>query len=229
MPFSLQIKISNKLYLRNPEESELGRKIIMHSIRLIHEIGYEAFTFKKLALYIETTEAGIYRYFENKHRLLFYLVDWYWNWLEYLVIFHTHNVSSAEQKLKSIIRILADQVVDDVNTSYVDEQLLYEIVIREGAKVYLTRHVTDDQEFELFKPYEDLCSRISQVILEYNPSYRFPKSLSSTIIEMAHFQQFFMRNLPALTDVDNFNTENLIYNFIENLVFSSVNNKDSRA
>ena len=47
------------------------------------EIGFESFTFKKLAAKIESTEASVYRYFENKHKLLIYLVSWYWNWVEY--------------------------------------------------------------------------------------------------------------------------------------------------
>lgn len=40
---------------------------------MIYKTGYEAFTFKKLAEDIGTTEAGIYRYFENKYKLLVYL------------------------------------------------------------------------------------------------------------------------------------------------------------
>ncbi|MGZ5010791.1 MAG: TetR/AcrR family transcriptional regulator, partial [Methylobacter sp.] len=65
--------MNDKLFLRDPEQSELGKKIILHSIQLIHKNGFEAFTFKKLAEAIGTTEAGIYRYFENKHRLLIYI------------------------------------------------------------------------------------------------------------------------------------------------------------
>jgi AcrR family transcriptional regulator len=219
---SLQVNINRRLFLRNPEKSDLGKKIIQHSIELIHEIGYEAFTFKKLAILIETTEAGIYRYFENKHRLLFYLVDWYWNWLEYQVAFHTQNIKPAELKIKKLIEILSKQVEDDIKTDHVDEKLLYEIVVKEGAKVYLTHHVNDDKEFELFKPYEDLCSRIAQLILAYNQTYPFPRSLSSTIVEMAHFQHFFAKNLPALTDIEQSKDKNLVSNFIEHLVFSTL-------
>ena len=58
MEINLTIKLNEKLYLRNPEESELGKKILHHSIVLIEQIGFEAFTFKKLALEIGTTEAG---------------------------------------------------------------------------------------------------------------------------------------------------------------------------
>lgn len=222
MELSSAIKMNEKLFLRNPKDSALGKRILQHSIILIHQIGYEAFTFKKLANMIETTEAGIYRYFENKHRLLLYIVDWYWNWLEYQVSLQTKDVTDAKEKIRTVIGILSAPVVDDVKTSYVDEQLLYEIVEKEGAKVYLTRHVVNDQEFDLFKPYEDLCVRIADIISEYNPNYRFPRSLSSTLIEMAHFQKFFLQNLPALTDIGSSKDENLVYHFLENLIFSSL-------
>ena len=66
MELQLQIKMNEKLFVRNPEQTELGRKIIQFSIQLIQENGFESFTFKKLAEEIGSTEAGIYRYFENK-------------------------------------------------------------------------------------------------------------------------------------------------------------------
>ena len=47
---------------RDPQETELGRKIIEFSIILIEKIGFEAFTFKKLANEIGSTEKSIYRY-----------------------------------------------------------------------------------------------------------------------------------------------------------------------
>ena len=49
MKLQLQIKMNEALFLRNPEQSELGKKIITHSIQLIYKNGFEAFTFKKLA------------------------------------------------------------------------------------------------------------------------------------------------------------------------------------
>ncbi|HEY0668656.1 MAG TPA: TetR/AcrR family transcriptional regulator, partial [Sphingobacteriaceae bacterium] len=100
MELSLKFNINPKLFLRNPEESDLGRKIIQHGIILVHKIGFELFTFKKLAKEVGSTEAGIYRYFENKHRLLLYIVDWYWSWQEYRLIFQTNNIDNAEEKLR---------------------------------------------------------------------------------------------------------------------------------
>ncbi|NOU43407.1 MAG: TetR/AcrR family transcriptional regulator [Methyloglobulus sp.] len=225
MEIELQIKMNEKLFLKNPEQSELGRKIIMHSIEMIHQHGFEAFTFKKLAETIGTTEAGVYRYFENKHRLLIYIVAWYWTWLEYQVTYRTNNISDPVVKLKMIIQLLATTVEDDLSTSYVDESLLHQIIITEGSKTYLTRRVTEDNKDRLFKPYKDLCAHIADIILECNPAYAYPKSLASTIIEMAHFQNFFMNNLPSLTDFGRDKDAYQIINFLEDLVFNSVTAK----
>jgi len=222
MEIQLQIKMNEKLFLRDPEQSELGKKIILHSIQLIHLNGFEAFTFKKLAEAIRTTEAGIYRYFENKHRLLIYLTAWYWSWLEYRVTFQTNNINDPVVKLKMVIKLLATTVEDDVSISYVDENLLYQIIITEGTKAYLTKRVSEDNKDHLFKPYKDLCAVIGKMILDCNPRYKYPKSLASTIIEMAHFQNFFMNNLPSLTDFGKNKDEMEIVRFLEDLVFSSL-------
>lgn len=222
MEIQLQVRMNEKLFIRDPEQTELGRKILFHGIRLIHKNGFETFTFRKLAETIGTTEAGIYRYFENKHRLLIYITAWYWHWLEYRVVFKSSNISNPEKKLKSVIRLLATTVKDDVKTSYVNESILHQIIIAEGSKVYLTKHVSEDNKDQLFKPYKDLCAKIGQIILECNPKYKYPKSLSSTIIEMAHFQNFFMHNLPSLTDFGKEKDEEKIVRFLEELVFSSM-------
>jgi Bacterial regulatory proteins, tetR family len=222
MELQLQIKMNEKLFLRNPEQSELGKKIIQHSIQLIHKTGFEAFNFKKLAEDIGTTEAGIYRYFENKHRLLIYIVAWYWVWVEYRISFQTNNIADPVKKLKKIIQLLATTVEDDIKTSHVNENILHQIIIAEGSKVYLTRHVSEDNRDQLFKPYKDLCAKIGDVILECNPKYKYPKSLTSTIIEIAHFQNFFMNNLPSLTDFGKEKDELKIVAFLEDLVFSSI-------
>ncbi|MDP3008467.1 MAG: TetR/AcrR family transcriptional regulator [Methylococcales bacterium] len=214
--------MNEKLFLKNPEQTELGKKIIQHSIRLIYDNGFEALTFKKLAGDIGTTEAGIYRYFENKHRLLIYIVAWYWSWLQYRVSVHTNNIYDPVIKLKKVIQLLATTVDDEIKTSYVDETILYQIIITEGSKTYLTKKVSEDNKDRLFKPYKDLCAVIATIISACNPNYLYPKSLASTLIEMAHFQAFFMKNLPSLTDFGANQNEADIALFLEDLVFSSL-------
>ncbi len=218
----LQIKMNSALFLRNPESSELGKNIIMHSIQLIHKNGFESFTFKKLAEDIGTTEASIYRYFENKHKLLVYLTAWYWGWLEFQIAYSTNNIIVPATKLKRVIKLLVSTVEDDEQTGYVNESLLHQIVIAEGSKAYLTKQVSDDNKQHFFKPYKDLCGVVGSIILECNPRYKYPKSLASTIIEMAHFQNFFMNNLPALTDFGDSKEEKDVLSFLNDLVFSSI-------
>lgn len=222
MKLQLQIKMNEALFIRNPEQSELGKKIIQHSIQLIDKNGFEAFTFKKLAEDIGTTEAGIYRYFENKHKLLVYLTAWYWGWLEFQINYQTNNIKDPTVKLKRIIKLMASTVEDNELTGYVNEGLLHKILISEGSKAYLTKQVGEDNKLQFFKPYKDLCAVVGNIILACSPKYKYPKSLASTIIEMAHFQNFFMNNLPSLTDFGKTKEETEIISFLNDLVFSSI-------
>jgi hypothetical protein len=125
-------------------------------------------------------------------------------------------------KLKIVIKLLATTVENDTSTRHVDESILHQIIITEGSKAYLTKRVSEDNKDRLFKPYKDLCARIGNMILECSPNYPYPKSLASTIIEMAHFQNFFMNHLPSLTDFTENKDEAEIVRFLEDLVFSSL-------
>lgn len=222
MQLQIQIKMNEALFLRNPESSALGKNILKHSVQLIYKMGFEAFTFKKLAEDIGTTEAGIYRYFENKHKLLVYLTAWYWGWLEFQISFHTNNIKDPAARLKKVIKILGTAVGGDEQNSYINENLLHRIIIAEGSKAYLTKQVGQDNKQQFFKPYKDLCAVVGNMITACSPKYKYPKSLASTIIEMAHFQNFFMNNLPSLTDFGKNKEESEIISFLNDLVFTSL-------
>ncbi len=225
MKLQVEIKMNEALYVRNPVQSKLGKKIIQHAIQLIHKEGFESFNFKKLAIDIGSTEAGIYRYFENKHRLLIYITAWYWGWLEFQISYHTNNIVDPVIRLKKVITLLATAIEDDKSTNYVSESLLHQIMIAEGSKTYLTKQVDEDNKHHFFKPYKDLCGTIGDIILECKPNYSYPRSLASTIVEMAHFQTFFMNNLPSLTDFGKHPEENNIVLFLNDLVFSALDRK----
>ena len=100
------ISVNDKLYVKNPETSDLGKKIIEQSILLIDEIGFENFTFKKLGEKINSNESSIYRYFESKHKLMLYLSSWYWGWMEYKLVFATNNLANPMEKLIKAITIV---------------------------------------------------------------------------------------------------------------------------
>jgi len=226
MQLEVRIKMNDKLFLRNPEESALGKKIVKYGLSHINKLGFEEFTFKKLAAEINTTEASIYRYFENKHKFLLYLITWYWSFLEYKVIFSINNMNAAEQKLKKIIKVICEEPFNDSSTTdFISEFESYKLVIWEGSKAYLTRNVSKDNKDHVFKPYKDLCERFSAIIKEYNPKYKFPNSLASTILEMSHSQKFFKQNLPALTDFANETDDKKIILFLDSMLFSSISAK----
>lgn len=200
---SIEIKISlNKgLYLKEPQDSKLGRKIIKHSIILIEKFGFEAFTFKKLAQEINSTEASIYRYFENKHLLLLFLVNWYWEWVSYLITINTMNVIDPKLKLKIIIHSFVSAHKENPNVEYVNESKLHNIVISEGMKAYHTKEVDDENSKGFFKSYKNLTTSVSKVISEVNPNFKYPHALATNLFEMSNNSIYFAQHLPTLTDI----------------------------
>jgi AcrR family transcriptional regulator len=222
MELKLSIKLNEKLYLRDPETTVLGKRMVRSGIVMINELGIEGFTFKKLAEEIGTTEASIYRYFENKYRLLQYIVAWYWNYLEYMVMYNINNMTDSEAKIRRVIDLLVSEHDASLGAVDFDTKSLYSIVIRESSKAFLNISVDDDNSNQLFKPYKDLCARIANLIKEYNPDYAYPRSLSSTLVETAHFQQFFMHHLPRLTDFGEEKNESAIKRYLEDLIFAAI-------
>ena len=222
MDFQLSFKVNEHIYLRDPESSELGKQIVKNAIDLIYELGFEHFTFKKLAAKMSTTEASIYRYFENKHRLLLYILNWYWSYMEFLVDFTIQNIQDPKEKLTKIITLFTKSLPESVGQLDYNKSFLNQIVLSESSKVYLIKEVKEINSFQVFKPYKDLCNKISEVMLSLNPSYIYSRSLSSTLIETAHSQQYFSKNLPRLTDVSNEKEEDFVFNFLSQLVFSAL-------
>lgn len=217
---NILLSVNNKVYLKNPESSNLGKQIISGSVDLIHDIGFESFTFKKLSVKINSTEASIYRYFESKHKLLLYLSLWYYEWLSYKLLFSLTNIDDPKERLSRSINLLTEKVVEDSDFSHIDEPKLNQIVVYESTKTYLNKQVDEDNSLGLFKPYKDLVEIVSEIILEINPSYKYPHMLVSTVIEGAKHQRFFAKHLPRLTDV--IEGEDAIVTFYRNLVFNSI-------
>ncbi|MET3115657.1 AcrR family transcriptional regulator [Pedobacter sp. CG_S7] len=226
MEWQLHPKMNKKLYLKDPEGSEIGKKILTHSVSLIKSLGFELFTFRKLAEDIGKTEATVYRYFENKHRLLNYIVAWYWHWLDYQLMFNTNNILDNRLKINIITNILTWQFEEKHAADYLfNMDDLHIIIMAESSKVYLTKNVFADNEDQLFKPYKNFCANIANVFIAYNPDYIYSRSLASTIVEMANFQDFFMTNLPSLTDFSETKSLKNVRDFLNSLIFSSLDAK----
>ncbi len=218
---TIEIKIDDNVYTKNPTTSELGKSIISQSLILIEELGFEAFTFKKLADKIQCTEASIYRYFENKHKLLIYHLTWYWTWLEYCITVSTSNIKSPEERLKVALRILTSPLEQEPLVPYVDEAALYRIIIAESQKVYLTKSVDEENKQGLFYSYKRLCKKVSSIVQEINPKYRYPTALISTVVESSYDQRYFALHLPSLTEIPK-GKEDEITEYLTELVFKTI-------
>lgn len=219
MDFQVKFDINDKIYLRNPESSEVGKLMIKKAIDLIYELGFEHFTFKKLAAEINSTEATIYRYFENKHRLLLYILNWYWSYMEFLLTLKLENVNDKKERLKMIVHLLTHELAGSSNQFDYNKSYLNQIVITESSKVYLVKDVAEINKDQVFKPYKDLCAKIAEVITAYNAKYKYPRSLSTTLIETSHHQQYFSVNLPKLTDVSTKKNSEFTSQFLEDFLF----------
>ncbi|OWY19469.1 TetR/AcrR family transcriptional regulator [Sphingobacteriales bacterium UPWRP_1] len=215
MAVVLKMQINPNLYLRDPAETKLGRNIIDHSIRLIDEIGFEEFTFKKLAAVIQSTEASVYRYFENKHKLLVYIVSWYWEWVKYKIDVQTLNLHNPQDKLRVVINVLIESSVEDPATPYINETLLHRIVVSEATKTYHIKQVDAENKEGFFLPYKSLCNKIARIISEIRPGFPYPHALASNLVEMANHHIYFARHLPSLTDVRVSDTD---YSQVQNLL-----------
>ena len=217
---NFQIKISSTFYVKDPESSELGRHIISKSIEMINALGFEAFTFKKLGNAIGSNESSVYRYFSNKHMLLVYLLNWYWSWMDYKIVLQTSNLNRTKDKINKAVELLVADVKQDSDFSFINEILLNRIIITDSSKIYHKKDVDNENEKGFYKTYKQVVQRVSDFILEFNPKYKYPHMLVSTIIEGAHHQRYFAEHLPSLTDV--VEGQNNIIRFYTNLVFNTL-------
>jgi len=199
---NFKIQINNKIYVKDPETSDLGKKILEQSIVLIDEIGFDNFTFKKLGEKIGSNESSIYRYFENKHKLLVYLSSWYWSWMEYKLVFATANILDANEKLKKAIAIVTERVNDDSSTVYINESILNKIIISEFTKTLHTKEIDSENKEGFFLIYKRVISRIITIVNEVDPEYQYAKSLVSSIVEGSLHQYFLQEHLKSITDCD---------------------------
>lgn len=201
MVLGIKFQLNESLYSRDPQNTDLGQKILEHSIIMIDSMGIEVFTFKKLAKKIGSTEASIYRYFDNKHTLLLYLTSWYWEWVHYLIKINTMNITDGCQKMSIIIQNIVNATSESPLTSYVNEHLLHKIIIQESSKAYHTHSVDAENKTGVFLSYKELVNHVSEVIGEVNSDFPYKNSLASNLFEMASNQMYFAQHLPRLTDL----------------------------
>lgn len=199
----IKISVPEKIYIKDPETSDLGKRIVENGILLIDDIGFESFTFKKLGLKIGSNESSIYRYFESKHKFLLYLTSWYWAWLEYQLVLATFSIANAEEKLEKAITIVTQTVEEDSNFSHINEIILYRIIVNESSKSFLTKEVDEENKQGYFEIYKRLIIRLEEMVLQVKPNYPFALSLASSILEGGIHQHFLNEHFPKITNYDN--------------------------
>jgi AcrR family transcriptional regulator len=220
---TIAFTLNKRLYVRDPQHTELGQKIISKSVDMIDKMGFEDFTFRKLAIKINSTEASIYRYFENKHRLLLYLISWYWSWMEYRIEKSTNSLPDAKMKLKACLRLIAEEKKYDPAFDYVNEEALHRIVMSELNKAYQTKWVDSDNRDGVFLSFKSLCKKIALFVAEANPKYPFPQALVSTLIITSMQQLFFADHLKSLTNIHaGKDPHEYLYRFLETLTFGAL-------
>lgn len=218
----VKLQVDSKFHLKDPTTSEIGLAIVGQSVQMIDEMGYEAFTLRKLAERIGTTEASVYRYFKNKHRLLLYLIAWYWSWMEFRLVFAIANVEDPRERLRLALYELTRPIEDDALIAHIDESVLYRVVVAESSKVYLHREVTEENRDGLFLGYKRLCQTAADLVRAVSPTYAYPVALISTVVESSHLQRYFAEHLPRLTDVDREHPDSSTTQFLTEMVFRTI-------
>lgn len=218
---------NEKLCLKNPEFSELGQRIVLKSIELINKLGIENFTFKKLAKEIQSNEASIYRYFENKHNLLVYLMSIYWDILNLKISFNTQNLDNPKEKIMKVIDVLTNVGMAIPRVKNVDLKTLHEIVISESAKADLTKNIENEIKEGFFNSYERIILTLSVIFREANPSYEFPKALAINLLETTYEQIYFSQHLGSFTELEGKSmSSNTVKRFLESIIYSVLELKD---
>jgi AcrR family transcriptional regulator len=210
-----QIPVLEAIALRNPQATQLGQRIIEGSIFLIDELGFEQFTFKKLAQSVGTTEASVYRYFASKQKLLLYLINWYWGRLECRLLLESQGGSVKERLDKALDLVL---ILKATSMSFASEKRLQRIVIHEAPKVFLTKAVDADHQTGYHAIYTEIVRYVSDLVRAYQPACKYPEMLVSTLLEGSLQQRFFSEHLPEVTNA--FEQEDAVAVFYKQLFFS---------
>lgn len=183
---SIQITVPSSIYVSDPIHTELGKKILKEGSILIAEDGIDNFTFKKLSKKIESTEAAIYRYFVNKHMLLWYYNAWYWKWMEYNFVFKSQNIESKYEKCLLVTEMLSNPPVISKAIEYIDGESLLKVIKKDGLRLFLMIK-KDNEESDYSTSLKSFCDRFKKLIEELNPSYPFSLEMAFNIILSTHF------------------------------------------
>lgn len=216
---NINIPVSHEIFIKDPISSALGKRILTESLALIEARGMEAFNFKMLSRDVECTEAAIYRYFENKNKLLLYFINWYWGWLEHNLVYSTANLESPEDKVKMAINLVVEGPIYLENL-YLNISSLKKVVMQESNKSFMSKELKSNVKSSMLHQFYDFSERFKDLIIQYKPNYPFPKVVVSTLIWSSNLNAFSKLYMADLIE-DNFNGQNKL-DFYYNMVFNSL-------
>lgn len=197
----VQLKPDPGLSLKDPSATEVGRALLAEGLALMNELGLEAFTFRKLADRIGSTEVTLYKYFPNKHRLLQYYYQLYWLWLRQVCGRIAERARGPREALEGVVEAICGVWPKQLPPLQLDPHALRRLVIEEGMKSYLHKNVDDDNARRLFLPYKELSAFVAERLVACRADVPWPRSFATTVIEMAHSLPFAMEHLPSLTEL----------------------------
>lgn len=212
---------SPAFYKKEPGSSALGKRLVREGLVLMQALGFEAFTFKKLADRLQTTEASVYRYFENKHHMLLYFMSMYWIWIEYQLAFGVQNIDNKAERLYKAIRLVArpETIIGPIDAD--DFLRIQELVVAEWGRVYYSSAIDAENQAGLFADYTRVCKRLSEMIGELRPDYPYPSTLVSAVMNILFVQRYYALHLPSLTELCE--QDERINDFTLNLVKGTLN------
>lgn len=199
----LSISVSPNTYLRNPEDTDLGRKIIKHGIELLVESGYQCFNFKNLSKNMNSTEASVYRYFENKYMFLLYLTSWYWEYLDVQLMLNTLNIDDPKRKLYLMVQTIVRAADGDVELDYIDISKLHRIIVEQSPRVIHNKKVEACEKAGMFSNFKRLNSNIADLIIECDPEFKYPTTLATNVIKMSMDHKYYSEYICSLTEISN--------------------------
>ena len=193
---------SKNLFVKDPLSSVLGQKLLKESARMLGEDGFDAFTLKKLAQNLQTTESSVYRYFDNKHRLLVYQINLYWGWLNQQVDLKCCQAGlSGKEALEKAFEIMCFPEAHSWPSDGVSFECMHKILTHQSVKAYFSEHVDHENQDGAHRALKSLVKLMSEWLYEEAPDFEFPKSLISTLLASVMIQPFYAEHLPSLTEL----------------------------
>jgi len=219
MNLHFQVHIPSRMAQHDPSHSRTGLKILNTAIQLIADEGYEAFHLSRLAEKAGTVESTVYRYFENKHKLLLYISGWYWAYLDFSIDYETREMKDPRQILSKAIEMMAGISLPKNSSLIGDPLIIHRIITMEFSKIYITQMAHDDNKEGYFVYFKTFVNKIGNLLADIMPGYKFPRSLAFLLVLGIYQQIHVAEKLPALSDYDHSEPlDEYISHFIKDLI-----------